>query len=347
RIPEKNVPKYFTALSTPLDENFIQMERKSILLLAQKIQQKIKTSKKTTVKELLEQIEKFPELRKVFEKHFQEFFWVPYNYEGPAWTKEDICKFLLDHLNDEKPVKIQLENFYARKKHVEKRLKEYTERVKPEKEFEFLFKVSRDVVHLKGYRKDMLYKAYCYMEKLLKEISRRLYISLPETRCLTPKEAKKALLEGILDQKKLRERVKYNVTVAFKKKYAVFEGKEAEKFSAKIIEEEVKSVSELKGSCACHGEGKGIVKIINTVQEMEKMEEGDVLVSKQTHPGLVPAMKKASAIITDSGGITCHAAIVSRELKIPCVIGTKYATKVLKDGDLVEVNASKGIVKKL
>lgn len=56
-------------------------------------------------------------------------------------------------------------------------------------------------------------------------------------------------------------------------------------------------------------------------------------------------MKKAAAIITDEGGITCHAAIVSRELNIPCIIGTKVATKILKDGDLVEVNAEKGVVK--
>jgi len=59
----------------------------------------------------------------------------------------------------------------------------------------------------------------------------------------------------------------------------------------------------------------------------------------------MPAIKKASAIVTNVGGITCHAAIVSRELKIPCIIGTKIATKVLKDGDLVEVDAQKGIVK--
>ena len=78
---------------------------------------------------------------------------------------------------------------------------------------------------------------------------------------------------------------------------------------------------------------------------MEKMDKGDVLVSPMTSPDFVLAMKKASAVITDAGGITCHAAIVSRELKIPCIVGTKIATKVLKDGDLVEVNANKGIVK--
>jgi pyruvate, water dikinase len=70
-----------------------------------------------------------------------------------------------------------------------------------------------------------------------------------------------------------------------------------------------------------------------------------VLVAGMTRPEYVSLMKNSSAIITDEGGITCHAAIVARELKKPCVIATKVATKVLKDGDLVEVDADKGIVK--
>lgn len=66
-----------------------------------------------------------------------------------------------------------------------------------------------------------------------------------------------------------------------------------------------------------------------------------------TRPELMPAVKKAKAIITDEGGLTCHAAIVSRELGVPCIIGTKIATKILKDGNLVEVDANKGIIRKI
>ena len=66
-----------------------------------------------------------------------------------------------------------------------------------------------------------------------------------------------------------------------------------------------------------------------------------------TRPEMVVAMKKATAIVTDEGGVTCHAAVVSRELNIPCIIGTRNATKFLKDGDKVEVDANKGIVKKI
>ena len=80
---------------------------------------------------------------------------------------------------------------------------------------------------------------------------------------------------------------------------------------------------------------------------MGKMEQGDIMLSHTTFPALVPAMKKAAAIITEDGGITCHAAIVARELQTPCVVGCKNATYILKDGDMVEVDANKGIVKKI
>ena len=78
---------------------------------------------------------------------------------------------------------------------------------------------------------------------------------------------------------------------------------------------------------------------------MPKLEIGDILVSPMTRPELMPAVKRAAAIVTDEGGITCHAAIVSRELGIPCIIGTKNATRILKDGDKVEVDANHGVVK--
>lgn len=101
----------------------------------------------------------------------------------------------------------------------------------------------------------------------------------------------------------------------------------------------------MRGQIASGGKVKGQVRILKNVKQMQAVKTGDILVSPMTTPDFLPAMKKAAAIITDEGGITCHAAIVSRELKIPCVIGTKIATQVLKDGDLVEVDANKGIVK--
>lgn len=110
---------------------------------------------------------------------------------------------------------------------------------------------------------------------------------------------------------------------------------------------DLSSRREFKGQTAYQGNISGIVRIIMKVADINKIKEGEILVSPMTIPTFAPAMKKAAAFVTDEGGITCHAAIVARELKKPCIIGTKIATQVLKDGDRVEIDASKGIVRRL
>ena len=102
----------------------------------------------------------------------------------------------------------------------------------------------------------------------------------------------------------------------------------------------------IAGTTAYGGFAKGKVKIIMNKGEFRKFKNKDILVTAMTTPDFLPLMQRASAFVTDEGGITCHAAINARELKKPCVIGTKIATKFLKDGDLVEVNATKGTIKK-
>lgn len=100
----------------------------------------------------------------------------------------------------------------------------------------------------------------------------------------------------------------------------------------------------LTGAAASPGIGTGPVKILKSPKEIGKISKGDVLVAPMTSPDYVPAMKKASAIVTDQGGQTSHAAIVSRELGIPAVVGSINATKVLKDGMVVTVNGESGQV---
>lgn len=109
-------------------------------------------------------------------------------------------------------------------------------------------------------------------------------------------------------------------------------------------EEKEKLVALVKGLPASPGIGRGKVKLIKDITEINKVEEGDILVTEMTNPDMVPAMRKCAGVVTDEGGRTCHAAIVSRELQIPCIVGSKKATKTLKTGDIVTVDATRGIV---
>ena len=110
------------------------------------------------------------------------------------------------------------------------------------------------------------------------------------------------------------------------------------------VEEERTIVT--KGLGASPGMASGAVKIISSTDELDKIEEGDILVTVMTTPDMVPAMKRADGIITDEGGVTCHAAIVSRELGIPCVVGTSDATKILEENEIVTLDGNKGTVYK-
>ena len=101
----------------------------------------------------------------------------------------------------------------------------------------------------------------------------------------------------------------------------------------------------IRGQIAHKGIANGRVRIIRLKNEINAIQQGEILVAPMTTPFYVPAVKIAAAIVTDEGGVTCHAAIVSRELGVPCVIGTKVATQVLKNGDEVEVDADNGIIK--
>ncbi|MBI5530294.1 MAG: hypothetical protein HY918_02225 [Candidatus Doudnabacteria bacterium] len=107
-----------------------------------------------------------------------------------------------------------------------------------------------------------------------------------------------------------------------------------------------KNPSIIKGLPANPGIYIGKAKIIHN-PITQRIKKGEILVTSMTRPEFMPLMNLAGAFVTDSGGITCHAAIVAREMKKPCIIGTKIATKVFKDGDIIEVDANKGTVKKI
>jgi phosphohistidine swiveling domain-containing protein len=108
---------------------------------------------------------------------------------------------------------------------------------------------------------------------------------------------------------------------------------------------DVEHTDEFRGTPASLGKTEGKVVVITKEEDFGKMKDGAILVSVMTRPEYTPLMKRASGIITDEGGLTCHAAVVSREFKIPCIVGTRHATRILKDGDIVELDAAKGLVR--
>jgi len=347
---EQKINNWLVTLTFPEEKSVEAIQQQEFLELAKRIwkdesQRKlIKTKSESKVIAELK-----PETKRELEK-----FWKKYSVIGALYVAEPFSlehyilelKRLFQQGNPAKKLNEFHEAFETQKHMKQKLLHE----LKIDKKHSKLFKVYADFMLTKFYRRYAQIRALYAMRRVFNEIARRFGITLKQARFLLTPEYKELLIEGKFNLTQLYERERFCVLYSEKNFDEIFLNGEARKLAKSAEEKQEVNVKELKGQCASVGSKpglvRGVVKIILSPADMPKMKEGDILVAIATNPDVVPAMKKAAAIITDQGGVTCHAAIVSRELGIPCVIGTKIATKVFKDGDTVEVDAARGIVKK-
>jgi phosphohistidine swiveling domain-containing protein len=153
---------------------------------------------------------------------------------------------------------------------------------------------------------------------------------------------------GILpDKESLTNRYDQSVIYFDGAKKYILSLNQVNQFESLIVETSGSKSTEIKGVVASRGKAIGTCQIIRDPRQVDIFNDGDIIITGMTRPEFVPLMKKAGAIVTDAGGVLSHAAIVSRELKKPCIIGTEVATNIFKDGDKVEVDAYKGVVKKI
>ena len=348
-----SIPEVFSILTTPNKPSMLTIEELESLQVLEAIRKDGK-AKEIFSQKSIKQIEKdLPQishaLRRKIIRHFKKWRWTAYTYIGPAYELDYYLSLWSGLLRE----KFDIERNLRKAKEYSKIVRLSKTRLLKKLQLSLfdrkLFQIAADIIYLKAYRKDVWFYGCYIMEKIHKEIAKRLNLSLKQVRFLAYWEVEPALKKDNFSEKILNDRITYTVYYQKGLKGKIYSGKRAKIFLSKlhIEKEKIIPMNELVGTCACPGSVKGTVKIVNQPDEMAKMNKGDIMVAHTTFPSLVPAMRKASAIVTDDGGITCHAAIVARELKTPCVVGTKIATKVLHDGDRVEVDADKGIVKKI
>lgn len=194
-----------------------------------------------------------------------------------------------------------------------------------------LAKEVQELVYFRTLRTDVLYELLYLSRPILIELAARFNLTFKDLRDYSIHD----LIDGTPKQ--------YPREIAC----ACYRGEYLAFFDEPIIPIDQSSSQVIKGMIAFKGKVQGIAKIVKTVEELDKVNDGDILVTQMTFPSFIMAMKRAAGFVTDEGGITCHAAIVAREMKKPCIIGTKNATKILHDGDMIEVDAERGSVKKI
>lgn len=374
-VSEDKINECFIILTQPTKKSLIQQEQEEFLKIAAQIQTdkhhnklfkdlyKVFEEKEavpfglaTHTPEYEEKLEKKTDLikdkinikiYKLIQEHYQKYFYVKHMWIGKGGVNsfdyylKEFVKFIGRESNAEKLLREkqkEAKNIFSKKTALIKKLD-------INDSWRLIFDAFGDFMVTKIYRRYAQIYAIYRMQPILEEIAKRLKISKMEIRFMLTKEVGDALLHEKINRKDLRERTKFCVYYVEKDNEKIFTGEKAEELAKLVEKEDLKEVKEFSGQTGCVGKAKGIVKIIIRPSDMPKMKKGDILVSIATDPDVVLAMGKAAAIVTEQGGVTSHAAIVSREMGIPCVIGTKIATKVLKDGDLIEVDADEGIVK--
>jgi len=292
--------------------------------------------------------EKSKEFYELLQKHAQKYFWINNSYfETKVLDEKYFEGRLKEVLVKEAQAKI-------------KTIIAHSQKTKEEKEVIIKeFKLSKDIqkiaerlsycVYWQDARKGKIFLANHYIHEFLVEISRRKNIVISDLEKYWNREIEELLQGKPLSEKVVEQRRKMSAGY-YTDDLKVITGREAEDIIQPFLEKKVdKNITVLKGTVASMGKGivRGKVRILLHPNEWQKMQKGEILIAPMTSPEYILAMRKAAAIVTDEGGMTSHAAIVSRELGIPCIVGTNLATKVFKDGDEIEVDVKKGGVRKI
>jgi len=333
----ENYPKIFSILSSPIDPSFLNEAEMDLIKIVKQLR-KLKYKPKSNLKDFL--LKHDPRLLKQVEGYLLKYSWIKSNYYGyREYSWHDLQVETGKIIMEDKIINNNIFQDHKRKK--TKLINKY----KFTPEILAITRLTEIFIKWQDQRKIYTLTFVTLQSKLLQEISRRTEIEFEVLKYLQVKEIP-SIIKQTFNNKKLLQRKQGCLFFYKKDKISrIVTGKPAKKFIENASKINLKKIEEIRGMSASLGCAQGKVAIIMTAKNIGKVKKGDILVAPMTRPEHLAGMKKAAAIVTDDGGITCHAAIIARELKIPCIIGTKIATKVLKDGDLVEVDADKGIVK--
>lgn len=274
-------------------------------------------------------------------KFLKKFAWVPmYDFADPPWTLKAVKEELALTTNPKREI-------YRFKQERRECLDKYRKflRALTDKKLRRLAETMHYFAYLKEMRDDYRRQILFILIPFWEELGKKLGISRKDANYLVPDELITLLKTHKKPSKKtIKKRQKSYTLVIINGKEQIFSKDASPGFLGLAKKNNKTSV---RGQAACAGKISGKVRVVYHRGEFEKFKTGDILITTMTHPEFLPIMKRAKAIVTDEGGITSHAAIVARELKKPCIIGTKTATKVFRDGDMVEVDANKGVVRRI
>ncbi len=320
----------FVLLTSPITLSFLNEEEMELIKLA-------KEYKKSQ-----------PRFKKRLQIHQKKWFWMENNYADIKILDSNffINRVLeLQHNCSTEKIDQKLKEIKEAPFLTKRRKKTLFKEFQPSEKLKLFVEINEIFARMQDQRKSYVLKANHYNKMILEEIGKHFNYSLENLWFYSFNELVIAIKNNIwLPTEEILRRKHHIISISTKNKKIIISGKDADEFSALLTKKQLNDQN-IHGVVARNGKVSGVVKIILKTDDFYKFEKDNILVSSMTRPEMAPIMKLAVAFVTDEGGITSHAAIISRELGIPCIIGTKIATQVLKDGDLVEVDADNGVVR--
>lgn len=317
-----------------------RQERRALLQLAAAV-----VAKKSW-RAALQQREIEGELAQRIQVHVNAYFWVTRDYEDPALSFADIVRRLRELLKMNVAAQLkaltQAEEGEAARR--TRSLHQY--RFSPTERQ--LFTSMRAAAHLKELRKRYVSASLHYFDPVLEAVAKQLGLTVRQVRFMRTKDAAAALLRGKSLGSELDARIAMSAWhMSAGKGTEVITGAKAKAlFDACYAGD--RTAKEFKGMAASPGKARGPARIVMNPDECDKVQKGDIIVSIQVVPSFSTAIMKAAGLVCDGGhGITSHPATLAREAGIPCVIQTKHVREVIKDGDILEVDGTAGVVRKL
>ncbi len=351
----KTVPKELhqevQQLSLPSQLTFMGEESLSALRIGLQLKSIGEKEERGKEKEIiLPQLKrKYPNIFSQLGLHQKQFYWMNCGYKyTPEITTTQFLKNIQESiiLLDKGSIQLKIDELVSLKEaHTRKKEDLLRRKIISQKDITSLELVSK-VAWFHDQRKKCNIIGSYWANQFLIKAAKEKNMNHKLLQFTLPKEFLKFLKTGHLNVPLLKERMKGCVFVNCSDgESRLLHGEDFLRLKKSILDISTdKELHDFRGTVASFGKVEGKAKIILNPNK-QNLEKGDILIASMTRPEYVPLMKRASAIVTDEGGITSHAAIISRELGIPCIVGTKIATKVLHDGDLIEVNGNHGLVK--
>ncbi len=347
--PVSAIKNITSTLATPAHLSFMEQERIAFLKVCLGLYSLLWKNKKVAYESLPSK-----NWRARIKKLSDDYFWVQNNFAATRYLTpqvyfQEIKKEVRNKAK--KTLAGELAKLQTKKARLIKEQKKLLKKRKLSKDLKLHFKIVRFLGEWIDDRKKHMIISNHYYSVFCDELARRFKLASWVPRYYLPEDYKRLLLKDKrLDFSIAQKRRTQSAYVIYKQgqqaKVKIFYGRQAKQLFKKLVFKNTKQ-QELRGHVAsapvkrCNGR----VQVITDVSK-QKFVTGRILVTSMTRPEFVPYMRRAKAILTDEGGLTCHAAIVSRELGIPCIIGTKQATNILRSGEKVVMDLEQGIVKK-